>query len=92
VNFELDENKNSANNKKHSILFEEAQLAFLDKNRIILEDVNHSDEEKRYFCIGKVKHQIITVRFTHRKNKIRIIGAGLWCRGRDRGSLKKKPR
>jgi uncharacterized DUF497 family protein len=59
-----------------------AQRAFLDPNRIIAKDLKHSRKEKRYFCIGKVDDGIITVRFTHRGNVIRIIGAGYWRDGK----------
>ena len=83
ASFEWDENKNVLNFKKHGILFEEAQAAFLDKMRIILLDGGHSKGEKRYFCIGKVDTSIITVRFTYRKSKIRIFGAGKWRRGKN---------
>jgi uncharacterized DUF497 family protein len=59
-----------------------AQFAFLDKNRIILEDVEHSEHEKRYYCLGKIAGGIMTVRFTLRESKIRIIGAGYWRKGK----------
>jgi len=59
-----------------------AQLAFLDRQRIILKDIEHSKEETRYYCIGRVTDGIMTVRFTHRKGKIRIIGAGYWRKGK----------
>ena len=70
------------NQKKHGVSFALAQLAFLDHNRVILEDLGHSDDEKRYYCLGKVADGIMTVRFTYRKNKIRIIGAGDWRKGK----------
>lgn len=38
---------------------------------------------ERYYCIGKVEVGIMPVRFTYRKNKIRIIGAGYWRKGKD---------
>lgn len=82
VEFEWDEIKNTQNIKKHEVSFEEAQLAFFDKNRIIAEDMEHSDNEKRYYCFGKVDEGILTVRFTYRKNKIRIFGAGYWRKGK----------
>ncbi len=59
-----------------------AQRAFLDQHRIILEDLGHSRTEKRYYCLGKVDAGILTVRFTYRKHKIRIIGAGYWRKGK----------
>jgi hypothetical protein len=33
--------------------------------------------------MGKVDEGIMTVRFTYRKRKIRIIGAGYWRKGKD---------
>jgi uncharacterized protein len=47
------------------------------------EDVAHSEVEGRYYCFGKVEDGIMTVRFTYRKRKVRIIGAGYWRKGRD---------
>jgi len=63
-NFEWDESKNQENQDKHHISFEVAQYAFADPNRIILEDVAHSNKEKRFYCIGKVEDGIVTARFT----------------------------
>jgi len=82
MNFEWDEKKNEINIKKHSVSFFDAQYAFADKNRIIAEDIKHSSNEKRYYCFGIVDDSVMTVRFTYRKNKIRIIGAGYWRQGR----------
>lgn len=83
MQFEWDESKNETNKSKHRISFYTAQYAFADLNRIIAEDLDHSTKsEKRYFCFGMVDGEIITVRFTVRGNKIRIIGAGYWRKGR----------
>ena len=77
MQFEWDETKDALNKRKHGISFYSAQYAFSDPHRIIAEDLDHSTEsEKRYFCIGKVGDEIVTLRFTVRSNKIRIIGAG----------------
>ncbi len=80
--FEWDEIKNQENQKKHHVSFEHAQFAFADPRRVIAEDVTHSQNEQRYYCFGKVGEGVITVRFTYRGNKIRIIGAGYWRKGR----------
>lgn len=82
--FEWDENKNQINQEKHGVSFYEAQYAFLDEKRIIAEDVNHSQEEKRFYCFGlnQQRNGVLTVRFTYRLNKIRIFGAGYWRKGR----------
>jgi len=82
ANFEWDEAKNQENQKKHHVAFELAQYAFADPCRVIAEDLTHSQNEKRYYCFGKVGEGVITVRFTNRVNKIRIIGAGYWRKGR----------
>jgi uncharacterized protein len=52
VTFEWDEEKNSENQSKHGVSFIAAQQAFLDPNRIIAEDIFHSSEENRYYCMG----------------------------------------
>ena len=81
--FEWDYQKDKLNQDKHGVSFALAQLAFLDRKRVILEDLEHSDEEKRYYCLGDVAGGIMTVRFTYRKKKIRIIGAGYWRKGKN---------
>lgn len=80
--FEWDEGKNKENQKKHKVSFLLAQHAFLDPRRIIVEDIEHSTEEDRYYCIGHVGEGVMTVRFTYRENIIRIYGAGYWRKGK----------
>ncbi len=82
--FEWNETKNNSNVKKHGISFKIAKKAFFDPHRIIVDDIEHSVDEKRFFCIGKVNEGIITVRFTYRSNVIRIFGAGYWRKGKKR--------
>ncbi|MBF0557375.1 MAG: BrnT family toxin [Nitrospirae bacterium] len=82
VRFEWDEEKAKENQTKHNVSFSVAQHAFLDPKRVIAEDINHSSEEKRFYCIGRVGEGIITVRFTYRGTVIRIYGAGYWRKGR----------
>ena len=83
ADFEWDEGKNRKNLEKHGVNFETAQYAFIDKRRIIAKDVTHSSQEKRYYCFGKVKGGILTVRFTYRNKRIRIIDAGYWRNGKS---------
>lgn len=81
--FEWDDQKNESNRLKHKVSFKEAQKAFLDPDRVLAEDLEHSNEkEKRFYCFGKVKEGVLTVRFTLRKDHIRIIGAGYWRKGK----------
>jgi uncharacterized DUF497 family protein len=83
ADFEWDDTKDKLNQDKHGVPFSLAQRAFLDEKRVILEDLEHSEEENRYYCLGKVAGGILTVRFTYRRDKIRIIGAGYWRKGRN---------
>lgn len=80
--FEWDDKKNFINQQKHGVSFYEAQKAFLDPKRVIAEDLDHGESEQRYYCFGKVSDGVMTVRFTYREEKIRIIGAGYWRKGR----------
>lgn len=80
--FEWDQSKNDINVAKHGVSFFEAQSAFLDPNRIIAEDLEHSITEKRYYCFGRVDEAVMTVRFTYKNRVIRIFGAGYWRKGR----------
>jgi uncharacterized protein len=82
TSFEWDENKNKENILKHKVSFRVAQSAFKDKKIVIAEDREHSEDEKRFYGFGKVKTRILTVRFTYRNNRIRIIGAGFGRKGR----------
>jgi len=80
--FEWDDFKNSQNRQKHGVSFYEAQYAFADPQRVIIEDLDHGGDEDRFFCFGKVKGGVMTVRFTVREGIIRIIGAGYWRKGK----------
>jgi len=81
--FEWDEEKNAINQLKHGVSFSLAQLAFADPRRLITEDFVHSGNEKRFYCLGYVDGEILTVRFTYRNARIRIIGAGYWRKGKS---------
>jgi uncharacterized protein len=59
-----------------------AQFAFADPRRVIAQDISHSETESRYYCFGWVGGGILTVRFTHRDDVIRIFGAGYWRKGK----------
>ena len=82
IEFEWDSKKDATNVLKHSVSFFDAQQAFLDPNRIIAQDLEHSKTEIRYYCFGRVEGMFMTVRFTYRNQTIRIFGAGYWRQGR----------
>ncbi len=82
THFDWNAEKDEENQAKHNVSFSLAQYAFLDPKRIIVEDIDHSSEESRFYCLGRVGEGIMTVRFTYRGNIIRIFGAGYWRKGR----------
>jgi uncharacterized DUF497 family protein len=82
--FIWDAEKERANVARHGVDFRTAAGAFLDPYREILLDEKHSDIEFRRHCIGMTLDGVITVRYTHRGEQIRIIGAGYWRKGRKR--------
>ena len=81
--FEWDEVKERQNFEKHKVDFSTASQAFADPRRVLAVDELHSEFEDRYFCLGKVGDQVLTVRFTKRGNRIRILGAGYWRKGKS---------
>jgi hypothetical protein len=90
IQFDWDDEKDILNREKHGVSFYLAQRAFADTERVIAEDIKHSSEESRFYCMGKVDDGIITVRFTFRNNIIRIFGAGYWRKGKKTYEEKNK--
>ena len=78
----MDDAKDPTNRTKHGVGFDRAQLAFFDTWRVIADDLGHGGAEQRYFCFGLVDGAVMTVRFTRRSGRIRIIGAGYWRKGK----------
>jgi uncharacterized DUF497 family protein len=52
VRFEWDGKKDKENQAKHTVSFSLAQYAFLDPNRVIVEDVNHSTERNDFTALA----------------------------------------
>ena len=79
MEFEWDLAKEQANIDKHGHTFSEAIEAFQDSHGVQLVDQKHSLREHRFYWVGKVNSgKILTVWFTRRRNKIRIIGCAEW--------------
>ena len=72
--FEWDANKNAINAKKHGIDFSDALKVFSDPNVIIV-DSRVAQQEARRLAIGLVDGVLITLVFTLRGERIRIISA-----------------
>lgn len=85
TSFEWNEQRNLRNQQVYGVSFESAEDAFFDPQRLIISDDEHSIEEERWYCIGKIDDgRIITVRFTIRNTNIRIFGAGEWRKWRKK--------
>lgn len=79
MEFEWDLGKESDNIRKHDVSFLEAVESFADPDGFSMMDTKHSENEMRYYWVGKSgKGRILTTRYTWRGNKIRIIGSAEW--------------
>jgi uncharacterized DUF497 family protein len=77
--FEWDLAKDISNQATHGVAFHTAIQAFSDPKALILTDPAHStSSEIREFLVGRVGDRVLTVRFTRRDDRIRLIGAGYW--------------
>ena len=75
MEFEWDENKNQSNQQKHDISFEEASEIFGYPTYEIA-DTSQDYGEVRYIGIGRNNQMLVlTVVFTDRESRIRIISA-----------------
>ena len=78
IKFEWDPRKDSANQRKHGVSFEEAQSVFFDGNAIQFYDEHHSEQEDRFIMLGlSIRSRILVVYHCEREsgNVIRIISA-----------------
>jgi len=78
IEFEWDQNKAAANEKKHGVnFFSEATTVFGDPLEVTIEDSEHSSGEYRFLSIGRSSAgNILVVSYTEREqNLIRIISA-----------------
>lgn len=73
--YEWDEAKAEANLKKHQVSFEQAMLACEDPFALIEFDDSEDYGEERYILIGRALDGVLTVIFTERSNRTRIISA-----------------
>jgi len=75
MEIEYDSREAAANLKKHGVSFEEAEAALFDPLALSIEDTD-AEGESRWLLIGMVgRMQILTVIYTLRGDRIRIISA-----------------
>ena len=78
IKFEWDALKATANVKKHSVSFEEAQSVFYDEFAVQFFDEDHSSDEERFLLLGmSTGARLLLVCHCEREagNIIRIISA-----------------
>ena len=91
--FEWDKQKAKANQRKHSISFEEASTVFDDPLAVNFDDPDHSTEENRYLIIGlSAQGKLLFIAYTDRNNKIRLISARLVTPKEKRSYERENPR
>lgn len=76
MDFEWDERKAVANERKHGVSFHEAAAVFGDPLAITFIDPNHSTMENRFLTFGLSQHRrLLVVAHSDRGTNIRIISA-----------------
>ena len=76
MEFEWDRDKAKSNAKKHSVPFDEAITVFNDPAAYTFHAPDHSLDEDRYLVFGYSKrNRLLTVVYTYRERKTRIISA-----------------
>lgn len=79
MEYEWDEIKEKINITQHGYGFVHATTCFDDPRGFVLRDDTHSDQEPRFYMVGKDSEGIIlVVRFTRRGENIRIFGCANW--------------
>jgi uncharacterized protein len=75
VEYEWDDKKNQQNQAKHGIDFYDAVRIFMDVDRIEWLDDRKDYQEKRYRTVGMVFNVLLTVVYTLRRGRQRLISA-----------------
>jgi len=75
LEFEWDDGKAAENVRNHGVSFAHAALAFRDPFAVEWIDLRESYGEERIILLGMTSKQILTVVYTERDERIRIISA-----------------
>lgn len=78
IRFVWDPKKNTVNQRKHGVSFEEAQTVFYDEYAQLIADPDHSDEEDRFIILGRsnrLKILVVCHCYYEEGEEIRIISA-----------------
>ena len=94
LRFEWDSAKDTANQRKHGVSFEEAATVFEEEHALLLGDREHSGEEDRFVLLGlSAALQILIVCHCYRTSDevIRIISARKADRSEQRDYRQRLP-
>jgi len=74
--FEWDQYNSQKNWEKHKVTPAECEQVFFNQPLVVIEDIKHSQSEKRFYALGKtdLRRKLFIV-FTIRNNLIRVISA-----------------
>lgn len=78
LRFEWDDRKSRLNRRKHGVSFEEAMTVFYDEYARLIDDPEHSEDERRFVLLGisaKLRLLIVCHCCLEEKDLIRIISA-----------------
>ena len=76
MDFEWDDDKADANERKHGVSFAEAMTVFADDLSLTGYDPDHSDNEDRYITMGlSATGRLLVISHTDRSDKVRNISA-----------------
>jgi uncharacterized DUF497 family protein len=74
--FEWDEANVAKNWRAHNVHPSEAEQVFFNKPLLVAEDPKHSQEERRYYILGRTDQgRMLFIVFTVRGKSIRVISA-----------------
>lgn len=74
--FEWDKGNIEKNKKKHNLEWWSIEEIFFNEPLLVLEDFKHSQNESRYYALGKTDNNTkLFVVFTVRNKRIRVISA-----------------
>ena len=74
--FQWDKQNIQKNWEKHKVSPAESEQAFFNKPLIVAKDVKHSQEEERFYALGKTdQDRRLFIAFTIRKKLVRVISS-----------------
>ncbi len=74
--FQWDEHNIQKNWEKHKVSPVESEQTFFNKPLIVVEDVRHSQEEERFYALGKTdQDRRLFIAFVIRKKLIRVVSS-----------------